>query len=273
MNLKLDDTPLPTDWERFDLLWADVENFALDHPGHTFLCADDPGVNHTPPRVGRLGWTAFLERPAGMDPEAPWDEQAKQWTITMPNAKRAILEPWDGSLSQPNKNLELERSLKTSDGRKEMLTNLQMRAGKKRWDLRFLEMAKLISTWSKDPSTKVGCVIVGPDREIRSTGFNGFPRGVNDTLARYNDREQKYPLVCHGEENAILHAARIGVSVKGCIAYCTWPPCTRCARSLAQVGIAEIVYPAGVEIPDRWKADFEMSSSLLKEAGVIARTV
>jgi len=134
-------------------------------------------------------------------------------------------------------------------------------------------MAAYVATASKDPSTQVGCVIVGPDREVRSTGFNGFPRGIADTVERYNDREQKYPLVCHGEENAILHAARIGVSVKGCIAYCTWPPCTRCARSLAQVGIAEIVFPAGIEIPDRWKADFELSGALLKEAGVGVRMV
>ncbi len=88
-------------------------------------------------------------------------------------------------------------------------------------------------------------MVVGPDREIRSTGFNGFPRGIEDSPERLNDRERKYPLVCHAEENAIMHAARIGVSLKGCAAYVTWPPCTRCARSLIQAGIDEIAYPAG----------------------------
>ena len=103
-----------------------------------------------------------------------------------------------------------------------------------KWDNRFLELAKHISGWSKDPSTKVGCVVVGEDREIRSTGFNGFPRGINDDAARLTDRDKKYPLICHAEENAIMHAARIGISLKGSTAYVTWPPCSRCARSLIQ---------------------------------------
>ena len=83
-----------------------------------------------------------------------------------------------------------------------------------KWDFRFIELAKHISLWSKDPSTKVGCVVVGEDREIRSTGFNGFPRGIDDDEDRLTNREKKYPLICHAEENAIMHAARIGVSLK-----------------------------------------------------------
>ena len=105
-----------------------------------------------------------------------------------------------------------------------------------KWDKRFLELAKHISDWSKDPSTKVGCIVVGEDREIRSTGFNGFPRGIEDKIERLEDREQKYPMICHAEENAIMHAARIGISLKGTMAYVTWPPCSRCTRSLIQAG-------------------------------------
>ena len=131
-----------------------------------------------------------------------------------------------------------------------------------KWDIRFVELAQHLAGWSKDPSTKVGCVVVGPDREIRSTGFNGFPRGIEDTIERLADREQKYPLICHAEENAIMHAARIGVALKGCSAYVTWPPCTRCARSLIQAGVQEVFYPAGLEIPERWRADFELSSAI-----------
>ena len=116
------------------------------------------------------------------------------------------------------------------------------------WDKRFLKLAKHISEWSKDPSTKVGCVVVGPDRELRSTGFNGLPRGIEDNEERLNNREIKYPLICHAEENAIMHAARIGISLKGCTAYVTWPPCTRCARSLIQAGVSTIVYPENIEI-------------------------
>jgi dCMP deaminase len=142
-----------------------------------------------------------------------------------------------------------------------------------KWDWRFLRLARHISDWSKDPSTKVGCVVVGPDREIRSTGFNGFPRGIEDSDERLSNRELKYPLICHAEENAIMHAARIGVSLRGCVAYVTWPPCTRCARSLVQAGVSAVVYPASLEIPERWRADFDMSMGMLAEAGVASRQV
>ena len=142
-----------------------------------------------------------------------------------------------------------------------------------KWDQRFLKLAEHISGWSKDPSTKVGCVVVGEDREIRSTGFNGFPRGIADDAARLEDREQKYPLICHAEENAIMHAARIGLYLKGCTAYVTWPPCTRCARSLIQAGVVEVVYPEEIEVPERWMADFDMSTNMMGEAGLNIRQV
>lgn len=142
-----------------------------------------------------------------------------------------------------------------------------------KWDRRFLELAKHISEWSKDPSTKVGCVVVGADREVRSTGFNGFPRGIEDDLDRLEDRDRKYPLICHAEENAIMHAARIGVSLKGNTAYVTWPPCSRCTRSLIQAGLNEVVFPADVDIPERWQADFDISMGMMEEAGITARKV
>ena len=141
------------------------------------------------------------------------------------------------------------------------------------WDIRFLELAKHISSWSKDPSTKVGCIIVGSDREIRSTGFNGFPRGIEDSEERLTNREFKYPFICHAEGNAIMHAARIGVSLKDCTAFVTWPPCTRCTRSLIQAGVREVVYPSGLEIPERWRDDFEMGQQMFFEADVKVRDV
>ena len=140
------------------------------------------------------------------------------------------------------------------------------------WDQRYLNLANHISQWSKDPSSKVGCVVVGPDREIRSTGFNGLPRGIEDNDERLNNREIKYPLICHAEENAIMHAARIGISLKDCTAYVTWPPCTRCARSLVQAGVSTIIYPKNIEIPDRWIDDFNLSLKLLKEAKINIKT-
>lgn len=148
-----------------------------------------------------------------------------------------------------------------------------LRAMADKWDIRFLELAKHISGWSKDPSTKVGCVVVGEDREIRSTGFNGFPRGISDDSERLTDRSKKYPLICHAEENAIMHAARIGISLKGSTAFVTWPPCSRCARSLIQAGVQEIVYPETDGIPERWLEDFNISNGMLLEAGVLVRQV
>jgi len=135
------------------------------------------------------------------------------------------------------------------------------------WDIRFVSLADHISGWSKDPSTKVGCVIVGPDREIVSTGYNGFPRGVSDSRSRYDDRDTKLNLICHAEENAVAHAARIGVSLRGTTAYITWPPCPRCARSLVQAGVSRVVH-RDIEIPERWVDQMEWSFRLLEEAGV-----
>lgn len=160
--------------------------------------------------------------------------------------------------------------------RRDDSTLLGVRSGERmsdKWDQRFIDLAFHLSGWSKDPSTKVGCVVVGEDREIRSTGFNGFPRGISDNNERLTDRAKKYPLICHAEENAIMHAARIGVSLKGNTAFVTWPPCSRCARSLIQAGIREVVYPTPQEIPERWLEDFETSNGMLKEAGVLVRTV
>ena len=68
-----------------------------------------------------------------------------------------------------------------------------------------------------------------------------------------------------------MHAARIGLSLKGCTAYVTWPPCTSCARSLIQAGVVEVVYPQESEVPERWLADFEMATQMMGEAGLTIR--
>ena len=79
-------------------------------------------------------------------------------------------------------------------------------------------------------------------------------------------------MICHAEENAIMHAARIGISLKGTMAYVTWPPCSRCTRSLIQAGVSEVVYPKDLEIPERWQKDFDIASGMMHEAGIIVRT-
>ena len=141
------------------------------------------------------------------------------------------------------------------------------------WDARFLALAGHIAGWSKDPSTKVGCVVVGPDRDIRVTGYNGLPRGVADTDERLTNRELKYPRIVHAEENCVAQAARIGARLAGCTAYVNFPPCARCARTLIQAGIAGVVCPPIDSVPERWRAEMETAAEMLQEAGVWVRGV
>lgn len=152
-----------------------------------------------------------------------------------------------------------------------------------RWDKHFLGMALYHSKLSKDPSTRVGSVIIGPDREILSAGFNGFPRGIADTHERLHDRETKLKLVVHAEMNALLAAARTGMRLKGCTLYLAatddsglvWggPPCTRCTVEIIQVGISEIVSHPVKAVPSRWHEDLTLAKSLLEEAGILYREV
>lgn len=133
------------------------------------------------------------------------------------------------------------------------------------WPDHFLKLARTVAERSKDPSTKVGCVIVGPDKEIRSTGYNGLPRRVRDLPERM-ERPAKYLWTSHAEENAVAQAALIGVSLKGCTAYVTHHPCSRCARSLIQAGVVHIVVGQGVtNMPAE---EFEVAEIMLFEAGV-----
>lgn len=152
-----------------------------------------------------------------------------------------------------------------------------------RWDRHFIQLALTHARMSKDPSTRVGAVIVDDDLAVRSAGFNGFPRGIADTPERLNDRDLKLSLVVHGEMNAVLAAARIGISVKSCTLYlaCTndsgicWggPPCLRCAVELIQAGICEIVAPPFKPGPSKWLTSIEQSRTILLEAGVHFREV
>lgn len=152
-----------------------------------------------------------------------------------------------------------------------------------RWDEHFLKLALEHAGMSKDPSTRVGCVIVGPDREIVSTGFNGFPRGIADTPERLHDRDTKLKLVVHAEMNAILNAARIGARLKGLTLYlvatddtgATWggAPCTRCTVELIQAGIAEVVSRPPKAVPSRWHEDIAFAQTVLEEAGIRYREV
>lgn len=141
-----------------------------------------------------------------------------------------------------------------------------------KWHRRFLDLATTIASWSKDPSTKVGAIIAGPDYEIRSTGYNGSPRGFEDGDVTLWERAYRLSHTVHAETNAIYHAARIGVSVRGCTVYITLPPCVNCAMAIAQAGISEVVYYRQ-EIPERWQAELEDAERLLNECGVTVTVV
>jgi dCMP deaminase len=131
------------------------------------------------------------------------------------------------------------------------------------WDNRFLDMAKLVSTWSKDPSTRVGAVIVDPSNRLVSVGYNGFPKGVTDN-ERLLDRDKKYDIIVHAEVNAILFSNR---TLKGCTMY-TWPfqPCPRCAGLIIQSGIRRVVSITNTN--PRWVENFTTAKQLLLEASV-----
>ena len=140
----------------------------------------------------------------------------------------------------------------------------------KKWDHRFLRMAAEYASWSKDPSTQVGCVIVDPKtRRILSGGYNGFPRGIQDSPERLNNRDVKYQLIVHAEMNAIYNATSSGVSLEGATLYCVGlPTCSQCALGVIQTGIKRVVIGCDDPIPDRWKEHWRMSSALFDEAGV-----
>ena len=128
-----------------------------------------------------------------------------------------------------------------------------------------MEVAELIASWSKDPSTKCGAVIASPDRTVISTGFNGLPRGVKDKEEILNDRELKYQCTIHAEENAILNATTREV-LRGCSIYIhPIPPCSNCAARIIQAGITRVVFRAG-DIQDHWKKSMSIARDMITDA-------
>ena len=138
------------------------------------------------------------------------------------------------------------------------------------WNEYFIAMARLVATKSKDESVKVGVVIVGPDHEIRSTGYNGFCRGVVENITSRWERPAKYKWVEHAERNAIYNAARMGTPTNGCTMYLESPPCADCGRAIIQAGIKAIVVTTKNPFSGRadWKESIEFAIAMLSEAGV-----
>ena len=136
------------------------------------------------------------------------------------------------------------------------------------WDVRYLELAEQVSSWSKDPSRQIGAVAVGTKGQVLAQGYNGFPRGIKDSSTRYNDREMKYKFVVHAEQNVIYNATYNGVSLDGATLY-VWglPVCSDCAKGVIQTGIKRVVMPLQ-EIPDHWVDSWALTQLLLNEANI-----
>jgi dCMP deaminase len=138
----------------------------------------------------------------------------------------------------------------------------------RKWDLRYIKMAQQVSSWSKDPSTQVGAVAVSDKGQVLCTGYNGFPRGIDDADYRYNNRELKYELIVHAEMNAIYNATYNGVSLDGATMYVSGLPCcNRCALGLIQTGIKRVVMQGNPDDP-RWADSWKMSMDLFNETNI-----
>jgi len=138
------------------------------------------------------------------------------------------------------------------------------------WHKRYLGLAKEVSTWSKDPSKKIGAVAVGVKGQVLAQGYNGFPRNIRHTSERLNNRELKYKFVVHAEQNLIYNATYNGVSLDGSTVYVTGlPVCSECAKGLIQVGVKQVVMPTLLDTPDVWKESFKFTEELFREAGVL----
>jgi dCMP deaminase len=140
------------------------------------------------------------------------------------------------------------------------------------WTDYFINIAEQVKEKSKDINTKIGTVIVGKDKEILSTGYNSFPRGLNDELDERQERPEKYFWFEHSERNAIYNAARIGVSLKESTAYLTSGlPCMDCARGLVQSGVVKIVCKevCTTKNQGKWEEQQKRSLLMLSECGVV----
>ncbi len=144
------------------------------------------------------------------------------------------------------------------------------------WDENLMSIARVVALRSKDPSTKIGAVIVGDGMEIRSTGYNGFARGVRETPERW-ERPEKYSWVKHAEENAIINAARVGTPLRGTILYCSGAVCDICASAIVNAGIIEVVAPRPEKDAFTGRADWVVhllrAEKILREGGVRYRLV
>lgn len=133
------------------------------------------------------------------------------------------------------------------------------------WDRRWMDMAHLVGSWSKDRSRKVGAVIVDHDNNLIQIGWNGFPRGIDDNVDSRHMRPDKYHWTEHAERNAINNAAAMGNSTTGCKIYLPLFPCVGCARSIIQAKIIEVISYEPNWNDLTYAEEFAMSKSMFGE--------
>lgn len=138
------------------------------------------------------------------------------------------------------------------------------------WKQKYLGLAQHFATWSKDPSSQIGAVTVGEDGEVLTQGYNGFPRGIEDTPERLNNREAKYPLIVHAEMNCIYNAANLGVNLKGSSLFVYGlPVCGPCSLGIIQAGITSVyMRPNYAKVTPKWIESFQQTADNFEEAGV-----
>lgn len=134
------------------------------------------------------------------------------------------------------------------------------------WDWRFIGLAKEVSSWSKDPRTKVGAVIAAPNHSVISLGFNGFPAGMPDDKELYEDRTEKLSRIVHAEVNAIIYATK-PIPEGSSLYVFPFIPCDRCVVQMLQAGIKRFVSPECREpaILEKWGEAFERTKKYIKE--------
>lgn len=140
-----------------------------------------------------------------------------------------------------------------------------------KWDKRYLALAEHISTWSKDPSKKIGAVAVGEKGQVLAQGYNGFPRGIDDQESMYENKVIKYQHVVHAEMNCIYNATYNGTSLDGATMYIHGlPVCSECAKGIIQVGVKRVVTEEILtSTPERWVESTQLTKKMFDEAGVI----
>ena len=141
------------------------------------------------------------------------------------------------------------------------------------WDDYFMSLVYLVASKSKDERTHIGAAIIGPDKELKSTGYNSFVRRLNDNIPERQEKPEKFYWIEHAERNAIYNATLIGTSLNGCKMYTNGIPCMDCARGIVQSGILEVIVDKewNEDNSERWAEHAKRTIQMFKETGVKLR--